>query len=156
MPSPELTSLSSASHSATSCTTEAVALSSRGRLVSRLCLGTMTFSGGEGFYKVIGTVDQKGADELVKDAIDEGRHPERILGNLQSEGLLPTRPYQRLRRPVVTPLSLGKDYGNRDKGRSGSKIRTSISTTKQLHWAKRSVFSKRRTNRPRVKGENSL
>jgi aryl-alcohol dehydrogenase-like predicted oxidoreductase len=32
----------------------------------------MTFSGGEHFYKVIGSVDQKGADELVKGAIDGG------------------------------------------------------------------------------------
>jgi len=32
----------------------------------------MTFSGGEGIYKVIGTVDQKGADELVKASIDGG------------------------------------------------------------------------------------
>jgi aryl-alcohol dehydrogenase-like predicted oxidoreductase len=34
-------------------------LGNTGLLVSRLSLGTMTFSGGEGFYKVIGTVDQK-------------------------------------------------------------------------------------------------
>ncbi len=40
-------------------------------LVSRLCLGTMTFSG-EGFFKVMGTVDQKGADELVKASFDAG------------------------------------------------------------------------------------
>jgi aryl-alcohol dehydrogenase-like predicted oxidoreductase len=47
-------------------------LGNTGLLVSRLCLGTMTFSGGQDFYKVIGTVDQKGADELVKGAIDGG------------------------------------------------------------------------------------
>jgi aryl-alcohol dehydrogenase-like predicted oxidoreductase len=46
-------------------------LGNTGLLVSRLSLGTMTFSG-EGFYKVIGTVDQKGADELVKASIDGG------------------------------------------------------------------------------------
>ncbi len=48
------------------------ALGNTGLLVSRLCLGTMTFSGGEGIYRVIGTVDQKGADELVNGAIDGG------------------------------------------------------------------------------------
>src|SRR2546426_1121098 len=32
----------------------------------------MTFSGGEGIYRVIGSVDQKGADELVKASIDGG------------------------------------------------------------------------------------
>ncbi len=47
-------------------------LGNTGLLVSRLCLGTMTFSGGEGFYRVIGTVDQKGADELLKGAIEGG------------------------------------------------------------------------------------
>ncbi len=51
---------------------EFTTLGNTGLLVSRLCLGTMTFSGGEGFYKVIGTVDQKGADELVKALIDAG------------------------------------------------------------------------------------
>src|SRR5207244_13385859 len=47
-------------------------LGNTGLLVSRLSLGTMTFSGGEGIYKVIGTVDQKGADELVEASIDGG------------------------------------------------------------------------------------
>jgi aryl-alcohol dehydrogenase-like predicted oxidoreductase len=46
-------------------------LGNTGLLVSRLCLGTMTFSG-EGFFKVMGTVDQKGADELVKASFDTG------------------------------------------------------------------------------------
>jgi aryl-alcohol dehydrogenase-like predicted oxidoreductase len=46
-------------------------LGNTGVLVSRLCLGTMTFSG-RGFFKVMGTVDQKGADELVKASIDAG------------------------------------------------------------------------------------
>jgi aryl-alcohol dehydrogenase-like predicted oxidoreductase len=47
-------------------------LGNTGLLVSRLCLGTMTFGNGEGIYEVIGNVDQKGADELVKGAIDGG------------------------------------------------------------------------------------
>lgn len=47
-------------------------LGNTGLLVSRLCLGAMTFGGAEGIYKVIGNVDQKGADELVKEAIDKG------------------------------------------------------------------------------------
>src|SRR5438445_9951637 len=51
---------------------EYTTLGNTGLLVSRLSLGTMTFSGGEGIYKVIGTVDQKGADELVRCAIDGG------------------------------------------------------------------------------------
>ncbi len=47
-------------------------LGNTGLLVSTLCLGTMTFHGGEGFYKVIGTMDQAGADELVKASFDAG------------------------------------------------------------------------------------
>jgi len=47
-------------------------LGNTGLLVSRFCLGTMTFSGGGAFWKVIGSVDQKGADELIKTSIDAG------------------------------------------------------------------------------------
>ena len=47
-------------------------LGNTGLLVSRLCLGTMTFGRGQGIYKAIGAVDQKGADALVKSAIDGG------------------------------------------------------------------------------------
>jgi aryl-alcohol dehydrogenase-like predicted oxidoreductase len=37
-----------------------------------MCLGTMTFHGGEGFWRAVGTVDQAGADELVKASLDAG------------------------------------------------------------------------------------
>ncbi|MBB5064038.1 aldo/keto reductase [Granulicella mallensis] len=47
-------------------------LGNTGLLVSSLCFGTMTFSGGAGFWKVIGTVDQAGADDLVKASIEAG------------------------------------------------------------------------------------
>jgi aryl-alcohol dehydrogenase-like predicted oxidoreductase len=47
-------------------------LGNTGLLVSTLCLGTMTFNGGRGFWKTIGTVDQAGADELIKASIDAG------------------------------------------------------------------------------------
>ena len=47
-------------------------LGNTGLLVSRLCLGTMTFGSGEGMFKVIGAVDQKGADGLIKAAFDAG------------------------------------------------------------------------------------
>src|SRR5258708_4401743 len=41
-------------------------------LVSKLCLGTMTFGDGRGLFKGISAVDQAGADELVKTSIDGG------------------------------------------------------------------------------------
>jgi aryl-alcohol dehydrogenase-like predicted oxidoreductase len=47
-------------------------LGDTGLLVSTLCFGTMTFHGGTGRFKVIGTVDQGGADQLIKGSIDAG------------------------------------------------------------------------------------
>ena len=47
-------------------------LGDTGLLVSTLCFGTMTFHGGTGLFKAIGTVDQAGADELIKGSIDAG------------------------------------------------------------------------------------
>ncbi len=47
-------------------------LGNTGLLVSKLCFGTMTFSGGQGFWKAIGTVDQAGAEVLIKASIDAG------------------------------------------------------------------------------------
>ena len=43
-----------------------------GLLVSKICLGTMTFSGGEGIWKAIGNVGQQGADDLIKASIEAG------------------------------------------------------------------------------------
>ena len=47
-------------------------LGNTGLLVSTLCFGTMTFFGGEGIWKAIGSVDQSGADELIKASIEAG------------------------------------------------------------------------------------
>src|SRR5947209_18027698 len=47
-------------------------LGNTGLLVSRLCLGTMTFGRGQGIYQAIGAVGQKVADALVKAAVDGG------------------------------------------------------------------------------------
>jgi aryl-alcohol dehydrogenase-like predicted oxidoreductase len=47
-------------------------LGNTGLLVSNLCLGTMTFHGGEGIWKAIGSVDQAGADALIHASLDAG------------------------------------------------------------------------------------
>ncbi len=47
-------------------------LGNTGLLVSSLCLGTMTFHGGSGFWQKVGTVDQTGADALIKSSLDAG------------------------------------------------------------------------------------
>ncbi len=43
-----------------------------GLIVSELCLGTMTFGGGEGMWRQIGALDQGEAERLVGRAIDAG------------------------------------------------------------------------------------
>ena len=43
-----------------------------GQFVSEICLGTMTFAGGAGFWRAIGAVDQKGATALVERALAAG------------------------------------------------------------------------------------
>lgn len=40
--------------------------------VSELCLGTMTFGGGAGFWRAIGTLEQADAEKLVGRAVDAG------------------------------------------------------------------------------------
>ncbi len=42
-----------------------------GLVVSEICLGTMTF-GGDGFWKVIGALEQETSTKLVKSAFDQG------------------------------------------------------------------------------------
>jgi aryl-alcohol dehydrogenase-like predicted oxidoreductase len=51
---------------------EYATLGNTGLLVSKLCLGTMTFGDGRGLFKGISSVDQTGADELVKTSIGGG------------------------------------------------------------------------------------
>src|SRR3984957_19498282 len=47
-------------------------LGNTGLLVSKLCLGTMTFGDGRGIFKAIGAVGQAAADELLKTSIESG------------------------------------------------------------------------------------
>jgi aryl-alcohol dehydrogenase-like predicted oxidoreductase len=47
-------------------------LGNTGLLVSNLCLGTMTFHGGTGFWKAIGTQDQATADSLIQASLEAG------------------------------------------------------------------------------------
>src|SRR5690242_7453599 len=43
-----------------------------GLIVSELCLGTMTFGGGEGMWQVVGKLQQDEADALVRQSLDAG------------------------------------------------------------------------------------
>ncbi len=60
-------------------------LGNTGLRVSELCLGTMTF-GGKGWAKLIGTLDQKAVDQIVRRSIDAGINFI-DTANVYSEGL---------------------------------------------------------------------
>jgi aryl-alcohol dehydrogenase-like predicted oxidoreductase len=47
-------------------------LGNTGLFVSELCLGTMTFGGGDGIWRNIGALQQEEADALVKTSVDAG------------------------------------------------------------------------------------
>ena len=47
-------------------------LGQTGLYVSELCLGTMTFGGDDGMWGLIGDVQQRDADTLVRTALDAG------------------------------------------------------------------------------------
>ena len=47
-------------------------LGDTGLLVSTICFGCMTFHGGSGMFQKVGTVDQAGADALIKGCLDAG------------------------------------------------------------------------------------
>lgn len=61
-------------------------LGQTGLLVSELCLGTMTFGGGEGMWRQIGALDQGEADALLRVALDGGVNFI-DTANIYSEGL---------------------------------------------------------------------
>jgi len=67
-----------------------------GQFVSEICLGTMTFHGGAGFWKAIGTVDQAGSTALVKRALEKGVNFF-DTANVYSEGQSETQLGQTLR-----------------------------------------------------------
>ena len=62
-----------------------------GQFVSEICLGTMTFAGGAGMWRAIGSVEQKGATALVERALAAGVNfidTADVYSEGQSEGML--------------------------------------------------------------------
>jgi aryl-alcohol dehydrogenase-like predicted oxidoreductase len=95
-------------------------LGNTGLLVSKLCLGTMTFGPGAGDYKLIGNVDQKGADELVKGALDAGVNlfdTADIYSNGESEKIL-GQSFKNLGVEREDVVIATKVYGRMGPGRS--------------------------------------
>jgi aryl-alcohol dehydrogenase-like predicted oxidoreductase len=95
-------------------------LGNTGLLVSRLCLGTMTFGGGEVFYKMIGAVDQKGADQLVKVAFEDGVNffdTADVYSDGESEKML-GQSFKNLNIPRKDVVLATKAYGRVGPGRN--------------------------------------
>jgi aryl-alcohol dehydrogenase-like predicted oxidoreductase len=95
-------------------------LGNTGLLVSRLCLGTMTFGGGEGLYKMIGAVDQKGADQLVKVAFEDGVNffdTADVYSDGESEKML-GQSFKNLNIPRKDVVLATKAYGRVGPGRN--------------------------------------
>ncbi|HVX51116.1 MAG TPA: aldo/keto reductase [Chitinophagaceae bacterium] len=79
-------------------------LGNTGLKVSELCLGTMTF-GGQGFWTVIGALDQQPVDELVKRSVDAGINFI-DTANVYSEGLAEQRTGQAIKNLGISRDSL--------------------------------------------------
>jgi aryl-alcohol dehydrogenase-like predicted oxidoreductase len=88
-----------------------------GLLVSRLCLGTMTF-GGRGFWTAIGSLDQSAADRIVGRALDAGINFV-DTADVYSEGLAETitgRAIARCGRPRHEIVLATKGFGTTGPG----------------------------------------
>ena len=77
-------------------------LGNTGLVVSELCLGTMTF-GSQGRFKDIGGVDQKGANALMKQALDAGVNFI-DTANVYSEGIS-----EKITGQAIRDLGLSRD-----------------------------------------------
>lgn len=95
-------------------------LGNTGLLVSQLCLGTMTFSSGQGIYKHIGNVGQELADTLVKASLDAGINffdTADVYSGGESESTL-GRAFQNLGVPRTAYVLATKGYSRMGPGRN--------------------------------------
>jgi len=91
-----------------------------GLLVSEICLGTMTFSTGEGMWKAISGVDQKLANEILKRSFDAGVNfvdTADVYTNGESEKTL-ANAISNLGIPRKDLVIATKVYGRTGKGRN--------------------------------------
>jgi len=113
-------------------------LGASGLFVSELCLGTMTFGGGDdGFWGQIGRLDQNAADLLVKTALDAGINfidtanvyaggaSERILGaSLKNLGI--ARDDVVVATKVMGPMGAGPNARGSSRGHILSQCKASL------------------------------
>jgi aryl-alcohol dehydrogenase-like predicted oxidoreductase len=96
------------------------ALGHTGLLVSKLCFGTMTFGGGQGAFKAIGTVGQAAADELIKVSLDAGINffdTADVYSEGESEKIL-GQSFRNLNIPRHQVVIATKVYGRTGPGRN--------------------------------------
>jgi aryl-alcohol dehydrogenase-like predicted oxidoreductase len=95
-------------------------LGNTGLLVSRLCLGTMTFGTSEGLFKSIGGVDQTAVDAFVRAALNAGVNffdSADVYQGGQSEELL-AQAFENLGIPRKDVVIATKVYGRVGNGRN--------------------------------------
>lgn len=95
-------------------------LGNTGIFVSHLCLGTMTFGGGEGPFAAIGAVGQSDADQLVKASLDAGVNFF-DTADVYSEGVSETtlgRSFKNLNVPRKDVVIATKVFGRTGPGRN--------------------------------------
>lgn len=95
-------------------------LGNTGLLVSQLCLGTMTFSSGQGIYKHIGNVGQELGDTLVKASLDAGINffdTADVYSGGESESTL-GRAFKNLGVPRTAYVLATKGYSRMGPGRN--------------------------------------
>jgi aryl-alcohol dehydrogenase-like predicted oxidoreductase len=95
-------------------------LGNTGTLVSTVCLGTMTFGGGEGSRRNFGGVNQALADELVKTSMDAGVNffdTANVYSGGESEKIL-GQSFKDLNVPRKDVVIATKAYGRTGPGRN--------------------------------------
>ncbi|MGY3055583.1 aryl-alcohol dehydrogenase-like predicted oxidoreductase [Pedobacter sp. UYEF25] len=112
-------------------------LGNTGLKVSELCLGTMTFGGGEGMWKAIGQLKQKEVNELMKISVDGGINFI-DTANVYSEGIS-----EEMTGKAIRDLGLNRDelvIATKVRGKMGEGPNQSGLTRKHiLHQAEESL-----------------
>ena len=111
-------------------------LGNTGLKVSELCLGTMTF-GGKGFWTVIGTLEQKPVDDLVRRSVEAGINFI-DTANVYSEGLS-----EEMTGKAIRNLGLKRDelvIATKVRGRMGENVNSvGLSRKHILHQVEESL-----------------
>jgi len=95
-------------------------LGNTGLLVSTVCFGAMTFHGGSGLFKMVGSSTQEEADELIKSCVDSGVNffdTADVYSEGESEKIL-GQSFRNLNIPRKDVVIATKCYGRVGQGRN--------------------------------------